>query len=547
MFKKYLILISLIFISLNCSNPNRGKDYIAIGVCYEPESLLPLFPITATANDVNSLIFSSLLKLNDDLTTFSNDLAKSYEFSDDSLEIRFSLRSNIFWHDGEILTSEDVVYSHQLYTNKNIGWDGISYKQNISEVVATNDSTIIFKFTKKTPFMLLDAVEGEILPKHILSQIPVEELFQSNFAHAPIGSGPYKLTKWENQQYIQLDKNKKYFKNSKPGIPKIFFKFISEPAMQIQQLLNNEIDILTNIPPIYLDQLSNNSNEITVLDYKGKDYDFIGWNMINSESFLQLKDSIQSNPHKFIPKIKPHRLFGNTNIREALSLVVDKSLFTEKLFHGNAVPIYSPYVLFGNNLENQLQENHQLSLAKAKKLLSAEGWIDSDGNNILDKNGDEFIFTMYTNSGNIIREQILDILVQEFAKINIQMIPKKVEANFLVSDIIPNKKFDALLLGWNAGIKPDFTPLFHSSQYLHPLHLTGFYSPKFEAINKSLLQSHNFTEFTQHLDLVLKKLSSEYPYTWLYVKKNIFIYNKRIKNVETSIISPFRHLEDFEI
>ena len=254
-----------------------------------------------------------------------------------------------------------------------------------------------------------------------------------------------------------------------------------------------------------------------------------------------------TNPYEFIPKIKPHHLFGNPKIREAMSLVIDKDLLTEKLFHEEAVPINRPYVLFGDKITKQLHTDNPENLEEAKKLLSEVGWTDSDGNNILDKDGDEFIFTMYTNSGNIIREQILDILVQEFAKIKIKMIPKKVEPNFLVSDIVPNKKFDALLLGWNAGIKPDFTALFHSSQYLHPFHLTGLYSPGFDELNDKLLQTQNLDDFNKYLGLVLDELSSQNPYTWLYVKKNIFIHNKRIKNVKTSIISPFRHLEDFEI
>jgi len=542
MIKKLFPLIFLVLIS--CSKPTLEKDIITIGLGYEPESLLPLFPLSATASNVKSLIFNNLLKMNEDLVTFSPELAKSYTFSDDSLKITFILNSNIYWHDDEKLTSNDVVFSHNLYTNKLVGWDGLSYKQNIIDVIAIDDTTVVYIFDNKTPFMVMDAVEGVILPKHILSKVEVEGLFQSDFGHNPIGSGPYKLTHWENQQYIQLEKHEKYFNENKPSISKIIFKIINEPVMMVQQIMNREIDMASNIPVIYLDKISQEDSNLEIVNYTGKDYDFIGWNMIDRVSFNQLKDSIKANPQTFIPLVEPHFLFGNKRIREAMSLAINKKLITEKLFSGNADPINKPYVLFGTK---QLNTSNQYDISKAKEILTEEGWIDSDGNGILDKNGKEFKFTIYTNSGNIIREQILDILVEEYGKIGIKMIPQKVEPNYLVSDIVPNKKFDALLLGWNAGIKPDFTPLFHRSQYLHPFHLTGFYSPEFDDMNNKLLQSKNITDFNYNLDIVLDELSQNRPYTWLYTKNNILVYNKRIKNVEPSIISPYRYLEYFEL
>jgi peptide/nickel transport system substrate-binding protein len=153
---------------------------------------------------------------------------------------------------------------------------------------------------------------------------------------------------------------------------------------------------------------------------------------------------------------------------------------------------------------------------------------------------------VYTNAGNSLREQILMILEQDFLEAGIKIIPKIVEGNFLVSEIIPNKKFDAVLLGWNASIKPDFTPLFASSQYLHPFHLTGYYSPEFDRLNQNMLDSKTMKEYSTRLNQLINHLVADQPCTWLFARKKIFVFNTKIKNVDVSMISTFKYLKHFK-
>lgn len=544
-FLVYFIL-SLSLVS-QCANSNRRFDEnsIVIGTTTEPENLNPLYPLSSISSDVNTLIFNNLLRLNEDLISFSPELATSYRFSDDSLAVTFFLNTNIFWHDGEKMTAEDVVFTYEMQTNKSVAWDGLSYKKNISRVLAVNDSTVVFRFKKRTPFMLMDANEGKILPKHILSQYSPEDLFTTEFSHHPIGTGPYKLTEWKNQQYLLLTKNESYFKPTKPHISSVIFKIVTDKSILFQQILTNEVDLVHDVSPQNINRIEKNYSQLKVLQYAGKNYDFIGWNLVNKDSFDTLKKKISANPSKTIPKIKPHRLFGDVKIRQALSMVIDREKICQNLMKGNAEPISQPYLIFPDFNKNMPPAPYNPKTAK--KILEECGWKDSDGDGILDKEGIPFRFTLYTNAGNPWREQLMMVLQQEFKTLAIEMIPRKVEANYLVSKIIPEKKFDALLLGWNTSIKPDFTALFHSSQYLHPFHLTGYYSADLDSLLTKNISAENLHCYTKTLKKINTILSEDAPYTWLYFKNNNVVYNKKIKNFKPSIINKYQYLEDFKI
>ena len=207
------VLLIFLFLFISCGkSDNSGskrveKTYseadivnggsLIIGITGEPDGLNPLTAHTKNARDANSLIYRRLADFNEDLSTFSPQLAKSWHFSNDSLSILFKLRTDVKWHDGEVFNSEDIVFTYNMHINETLGWEGFSYKENIQRAVAQNDSTVTFYFIEKSPTLLMDAVEGYIVPEHILSQIPIEEIESSTYNRNPIGTGPFQFTEWK--------------------------------------------------------------------------------------------------------------------------------------------------------------------------------------------------------------------------------------------------------------------------------------------------------------------------------------------------------------
>lgn len=563
--KKYLtllVILTLITCDSNRDNIKRvGKKFtekdivdggtLVIGINGEPETLNPLTALSKPARDVISLIFRRLADINEDLATFSPQLAKNWEFSPDSLSITFTLRTDVLWHDGVRFTSKDVVFTYNMQTDPLLAWDGISFKESITSVKSKDDSTLVFHFNHKTQTMLMDAVEGYIVPEHLLKNIPANKMHEANFNRQPIGNGPFKYIKWKTQQSISLIKFDQYYKKGKPHLDRVILKVIPDNVNLFRQLLSGEVDFVEGILPRDFTRLIKDWDKgkiiIRPVSFLGRQYDFIGWNLICPDSYAEaLKKSGEGEPE--IDKLlKPHKLFGNQKVRAALTMAIDRETITKVVNHGMAIPMNGPIPLILWAYNEKANTVWPYNPELAKKYLREEGWRDSDSDGILDKGSTKFVFEMITNSGNIRREQALTMIQEQLRKINVEMIPRIVEPGLLYGRMLPLKNFDAALIGWNVGLKADFSPLFHSSTFFTPFHFTGFYSKKYDTLEEAAKNSTNRNTAQKYWDKIAKLLSTELPYTWLYYKLECIAIHSRFKNINFDKRGSYIQIEDWWI
>jgi len=543
-----LVLIAILLFSCQNKTPGRFRQTdlypknktvedggtLVVGMRAEPESLNPLFALSQSSRNIIGLIFSRLADINADLKGFSPRLAKSWEISADSRQITFHLNTGIYWHDGIPFTAKDVVFTYQMHTNPVIAWDGVTFKQNISDVTAPDDSTVIFSFYRNSRTMLMDAAEGYILPAHLLQNISPEDLFQADFNRHPVGTGPYRFSDWEDMQTITLTKNKDYYVSGKPHLDRIIFRIIPDNFNLLNQLKAGEIDLVEGIYPkdflsIRRDWEAGQSN-IRPLSYLGRRYDFIGWNMIDPESYRTAAeagaslDAIKNN-------IKPNIFFGSQQVRAALTMALDREAIMNAVNFGMAVPLNGPVapILSAYNESANVVWNYNPQ--KAVEILSGEGWSDHDGDNIIDKDGVPFEFELLTESGNIRWEQVATIVQAQLAVIGIKATPRFLEPALLYGKLLPDKDFDAVIIGWSIGLTPDFSPLFHSSTFFTPFHFTGYYSPEYDRLDENAKMALTDDQAREYYDQIAKLLSYDLPYTWLYYRMECSAVHSRFKDI----------------
>ena len=562
---RVLFIFLFLFISCdkndNSSSQRVEKTYseedivnggnLIIGTTGEPDGLNPLTAHTKNAKDAISLIYRRLADLNEDLTTFSPQLAKSWEFSKDSLSILFNLRTDVKWHDGEVFNSEDVVFTFNLHKNDLLGWEGFSYKENIQSAVARNDSTVIFYFSEKSPTLLMDAVEGYIIPEHLLSKIPVEEMESSTYSRNPIGTGPFRLSEWKSQQSLTLSKFSDYYEEGKPRLDAIVIQIIPDNINLYRQVLGGDIDFMENVPSGDFNKLSKQWNEgnshIKPYNFLGRGYEFIGWNLIDPENYSQVMEAAGDNDPNLEELLKPHKLFGSWKVRAALTMAIDRNTIIDVVTNGLAIPMHGPIPPIMWAYDPNANSIWEYDVEGAKVFLEDEGWKDTDGDGILDKDGTIFSFEMVTNAGNEERKQALTIIQQQLLEVGIEMTPRVFEPALLFGRMLPSRNLDAALLGWSVGLKMELTPLFHSSSIFIPFNFVSYRSQEFDDLENAAKRETRQAIAQKHWNGIAKLLSWELPYSWLYYKTETTVIHSRFKGVKVDKRGAFINMEEWWI
>lgn len=246
---------------------------------YRPDTLNPLTTKNETVRHLSFFVFDQLFAETEE-GQVENSLAESYSVSQDGLNIDVRLRGNVYFHDGEPLSADDVVFT--VESIKNAGERSV-YQRNVSgiesiEALSSHELKIVLKspdpvFNKKLIF--------PIVPRHIFKDWPVEG---HNEKLMLIGTGPY-IYKSYNDNEITLVRNDSYWDlNSEGGIShpiwidNITFKIYPNESDILAAFQKKEVDIAyldTDIgiyrrrTDIYCDEYESDRFELLVLSGKG--------------------------------------------------------------------------------------------------------------------------------------------------------------------------------------------------------------------------------------------------------------------------------------
>ncbi len=189
--------------------------------------------------DIQSLIFDGLMRIGPD---GGPELALAQAIPDPSADgtvYTFTLRSNVFWHDGTPLTADDVLFTLRAVGGRGFAGDpasGALWRSVLVEKI--NDQQV--RCTLSAPYApFLSHATFPILPAHLLRDLPPEQWPLMPFNRQPIGTGPYQLTELTGERAL-LTANPNYY-DGRPYIDRIEFRFFSEPQMALSALTRGEI------------------------------------------------------------------------------------------------------------------------------------------------------------------------------------------------------------------------------------------------------------------------------------------------------------------
>jgi len=488
--------------NLTDSGPAYG-DIIVEGSIGDASNLIPILSSDGTSHGIASLIYNGLVKYDKDVNIVG-DLAESWDVSRDGLVITFHLRKGVTWHDGHPFTAADVLYTYQVTIDPKTPTPYAGDFLKVKKAEVLDEHT--FRVTYDKPFApALMSWGSAILPKHLLTG---KDITTSLLSRYPIGTGPYIFKEWIPGQKIVLISNPGYFEG-RPYIDGSIMRIIPDTATMFLELRANGIDRMNLTPLQYTRQTENNlfRKNFNKYRYLSFSYTYLGYNL--------------KNP-----------LFADKRVRQAIAYGINKDEIIQGVLLGLGKSATGPFKP-GTWVYNPNVETYPYNPEKAKELLAAAGWKDTNGDGIVDNNGQPFVFEIITNQGNEIRAKCAEIIQRRLAEIGIKVKIRVLEWAAFVNDFINKRRFDATILGWSIPLDPDIYDVWHSSK-TGPQEL-NFISYKNEEVDK-LIEKGRGTfdqkERKKYYDRIQEILAEEQPYTFLYVPDALPIVHARFRGVE---------------
>lgn len=363
--------------------------------------------------EINSLIFNGLTA-HDKNNKVVPCLAESWEFDKETNTYTFKLRNDVKWHDGKNFTADDVKFTLETIMNPENASEIASNYEDINNIKVVDESTV--KITLKAPNVaMLDYLTIGMLPKHLLEG---KDITTDPYNQSPIGTGPFKLDKWDKGQSITLVKNENYFEKE-PGLDKVVFKIVVDAKAKAMQLKSGELDLAQVTPKdmaIFEGNKDFNVNIMKTSDYRGIMYNF------NAPLFKENKD-----------------------LPNALSYAIDRKAILESVLLGHGQIAYSP--LQAGPYNNPDIEKFDYNPEKTKQELEKNGWkLNSDS--IYEKNGTKLSFEIVCGEGDQVRIDMAKICSQQLKQVG-------VDAKVSVKSEIDWENQDSYLIGWGSPFDPD--------------------------------------------------------------------------------------------
>ena len=236
-----------------------GKKGMTVAVSSLPDSLNPILPQNTSGLNVDELVFDGLFNATVDpdskVQYFEHALADSIEQDVKTKKIYTVTLREVDWHDGTPVTADDVVYSYNAYVLKENGSPNRDYLMSyIKGIKAVDDSTVEIEFRKPIPeFNAIKVLTFKIIPcKYNGKDLDVNLREGENeraFATAPIGTGPFKLTKWDIGKSLTFQANGLYV-NGRPQASTLIVKRTIDPVVRMNELSKGRINLVLETNPM---------------------------------------------------------------------------------------------------------------------------------------------------------------------------------------------------------------------------------------------------------------------------------------------------------
>ena len=423
----------------------------AEGVVGAPQYINPLF---ADENPVDrelvGLVFDGLTRIENGQLTPA--LAERWEISEDGRFVRFFLREDVTWHDGQPFTAADVAFTYGLMQDENFPGDS-ALKRLWETVTIRTLGEYEIEFELQEPFSgFLNATTRGILPAHILAAETADSILNSAFNRQPVGTGPFMIDPgqdWQQTRSLLLTPDPAHWREG-IRINNIGFRFYPDESAVLEAFEKGEIQAINNVSPAMLPEVSEMEG-IRLFSTVAPRYSSLLFNLTDSGS-----PATQS-----------------LDVRRSLTYGLNRGLLVDETLNGQGVPLDGPY------LPNSWAYN-----AEALKIIDSQpisatlgledsGWLFTAENQPREKDGEPLSLRLlvYNTPTNRALAQSIE---QQWQEIGVQPLIEIFSDWSEYRKDLSGRNFDVALIDVGPLSDPDLYDFWSQEAIIHGQNYAGW-------------------------------------------------------------------------
>jgi peptide/nickel transport system substrate-binding protein len=432
-------------------------------------------------------------------------LADSYEPSEDGLTYTFRLKEGVTFHNGDAFTANDVVYTYEWIMNP----DNASTRQAnfglVESVEAPDDQTVVVKLTENDVTFMVSVATTLIYPA-----ADHEAKGEDTFKGEPVGTGPFMLGEWNPQSRVVLNAYEDYYRG-RPNFDSIQVDVVPEAAGRMSALESGQAD-----------------NSIWGLNAEDNE------TLKESGNFVVF-ETVQSATNHF-PLNNTHPFLGDSKeVRQALLMALDRELFAEAIFLGQAQVAH-------HNLSPAIEKYYNADTVKyeydpegAKALLDEAGWVEGE-DGIREKDGVKAQFTMMVFQGDTQRRPEAEEAQQRWADIGVQCDLQEGITSDVLAGLVAGE-YDAGLFNWVYGGGSTGDP--DTRDTLVTGAANNFFNYSNEEVDQLMMDGVKELDENARIEIykrIQEIIAEELPFLPLLHLQSITFYNNRIKGLPEDML-----------
>jgi peptide/nickel transport system substrate-binding protein len=457
---RYRVGVSIVLVlsfALTACGSVAKSNVLKIGWTGNPDSLNPGVGLSSDAYDIYNLVYDALYQLQPD-GTFTLELAESVDVSEDGKTWTFKIRDGVLFHDGKPLTAEDVAFTFNLYMQHMDDFPYMSgYVIYFESVEAVDDNTVVIKLTEAIPNMKAQLYYMYILPKHIWGSL--EGTQATEFANEEmIGSGPFKLVEFKDNEFVHLATNKQHFLYH-PKMDEVIFQRYESPESLVDAITQGQVDMITRLP---LDKAAGVGQVPDVQMVAGRPYapivSDILINHIDPEDCPKDDELVKSREDAGGSLCTGHPALRDLTVRRALAYATDKARIISDVTYGLAEPGLTLIPTGLGQFYNIELEDYPYDIEEANRILDKAGYADTDGDGIreMPDGTNPLSFRLDWDEAEAANAKEANLLKESWSKIGIAVELRPVAQEVLYGNCCPSYDYDIQIGQWGSDPDPNF-------------------------------------------------------------------------------------------